>query len=173
LITRVMGWHIVGACPIAKERQHIGRSMCPVSAAERTDSQFGYLDGNVSDPDSEECSEPHSDCAPVSGTPLVVARINASRIVSQVSDSSQSSDVVQATICCPTGHLWKVATLQWTSPEWEVVYQKTSGMRKQRKLVPMCHYARVRVKLGTYDGSKCLEAFLANVSLQGPAGQLL
>jgi len=28
---------------------------------------------------------------------------------------------------------------------------------------PKCHYASVNVKLGTYNGSICLEAFLVNV----------
>ena len=28
---------------------------------------------------------------------------------------------------------------------------------------PKCHYTSIRVKLRTFDGSKCLEAFLANV----------
>ena len=65
-------------------------------------------------------------------TVILVSQI-ATFGVSRVLNSSWSSDVVEVATCRPTSHLWKVATQQWTTPEWEMVHQRTLGMRKQRR----------------------------------------
>jgi len=89
--------------------------------------------------------------------------INTNQTISQAMDIHWSmgvaEDITQHQIC----HHRTVTTHQWTTLEWTKEDRRPLDSAGSEDADHRCHSASIGVKLGKYDGSTCLETFLANV----------